>query len=102
MSKTVTTSKRHTSHTFHLIMSLITFGLWIPVWIWMTCQNVIIPEKTVTRTTGPTEISVMHGVPAPIPSTPADAAPWWTDARTVGRIALIVVAALVVLIVMAV
>ena len=99
MSKTVTKSKRHTSHAFHLIMSLITFGLWIPVWIWMTCQNAMIKEKTVTVTTGPTEISVMHGVPAPIPNTPA---PWWTDVRTVGRIVLIVVAAAVVLIVMAV
>jgi len=98
MSKTVTTSKRHTSHAFHLIMSIITVGLWIPVWIWMTFQNMIIPEKTVTR--GSTEINVMHGVPAPIPTEPADVHPWWTDARTVGRIALIVLAAVVILIVM--
>ena len=28
-----------TSHGFHLIMSLITFGLWIPVWIIVGIMN---------------------------------------------------------------
>ena len=98
--KTVTKSKRHTSHTFHLIMSIITLGLWIPVWMWMTFQNMIIPEKTVTVASGPAEISVMHGVPAPVPSEPAEVHPWWTDARTVGKVALIVLAVIVVLIAM--
>jgi hypothetical protein len=83
-------------------MSIITFGLWAPVWIWMTFQNMAIKEKTVTVASGPAEISVMHGVPAPIPSEPADVAPWWTDARKVGRIAMIVAATLVILVVMAV
>lgn len=49
MSKYVTKSKRHTSHTFHLIMTICTGGLWLPVWIWMSCQNVVIREKSVTR-----------------------------------------------------
>lgn len=26
-------NEKRTSHAFHLIMSLITFGLWIPVWV---------------------------------------------------------------------
>lgn len=30
---------RRTSHAFHLIMSLITFGLWIPVWVIMWIVN---------------------------------------------------------------
>lgn len=48
-SARVTKSKRRTSHAFHLIMTIITCGLWAPVWIWMTWQNILIKEKTVTR-----------------------------------------------------
>jgi len=48
MNKTVTKSKRHTSHAFHLIMSIITCGLWLPVWAWMTFQNMAIKERTVS------------------------------------------------------
>lgn len=31
--------KSGTSHGFHLLMSIITFGLWIPVWIIVTIAN---------------------------------------------------------------
>lgn len=49
MTRTVTKSKRHTSHGFHLIMTIITGGLWGIVWIWMTVQNQMIKEKSTTR-----------------------------------------------------
>ena len=45
----VTKSKRHTSHAFHLIMTIVTCGLWLPVWVWMTWQNIVIRERTTTR-----------------------------------------------------
>lgn len=34
-------NEKRTSHAFHLIMSLITFGFWIPVWIlcWLVNQG---------------------------------------------------------------
>ena len=32
-------NERRTSHAFHLIMSLITFGLWIQVWVIMWIIN---------------------------------------------------------------
>ena len=28
-----TPARKGVNHTFHLIMTLITFGLWLPVWI---------------------------------------------------------------------
>jgi len=31
--------KRKTSHVLHLILSVITFGLWIPVWILVAISN---------------------------------------------------------------
>lgn len=34
----VSTSNR-TSHLFHLVMSIITFGLWIPVWLLVAIVN---------------------------------------------------------------
>ena len=33
------TMVRGTNHTFHLIMSLVTVGLWIPVWIIVSIAN---------------------------------------------------------------
>ena len=33
--------KKKTSHVLHLILSLITFGFWVPVWIIVTLSNSI-------------------------------------------------------------
>ena len=33
--------KKKTSHVLHLVLSLITVGLWIPVWIIVTLSNSI-------------------------------------------------------------
>lgn len=33
--------KKKTSHVLHLILSLVTVGLWIPVWIIVTLSNSI-------------------------------------------------------------
>jgi hypothetical protein len=49
MSKTITKSKRHTSHTTHLILTLLTGGVWgVCVWAPMTVLNMMIKEKSVT------------------------------------------------------
>ena len=33
--------KKSTSHVLHLILSLVTVGLWLPVWIIVTLSNSI-------------------------------------------------------------
>jgi hypothetical protein len=38
-----------TSHTFHLIMTLLTCGLWLPVWALVTVLNRVTKRKVVTR-----------------------------------------------------
>ncbi len=46
----VTKSKRHTSHTFHLIMTILTAGLWgLFVWLPMIILNGMVREKSTTR-----------------------------------------------------
>lgn len=35
----IVNSRRGTSHVFHLLMSIITGGLWIPVWIIVGIRN---------------------------------------------------------------
>lgn len=46
----VTKSRRHTSHVFHLLATCLTAGLWLPVWAWQTCWHIIGPRRrTVTR-----------------------------------------------------
>jgi hypothetical protein len=67
--KTVTKSKRHTSHAFHLIMSIVTMGLWLPVWAWMTFQNMAIKERSVSY--GP----AFATLPADV-ETPREREPW--------------------------
>ena len=48
--KYVTYGPKHTSHAFHLIMTLLTCGLWaIFVWIPATIINAMRREKHVTR-----------------------------------------------------
>lgn len=36
---TTVNQKKGTSHGFHLLMTIITFGLWLPVWIIMAIVN---------------------------------------------------------------
>lgn len=45
----VTRQPRRTSHLFHLVMSLITFGLWLPVWALVAILNKVSRDKVVTR-----------------------------------------------------
>lgn len=35
----IVNGKKPVNHAFHLIMSLLTFGLWIPVWIIVAIAN---------------------------------------------------------------
>jgi hypothetical protein len=46
----VTKSRKQTSHTFHLLMTIITFGAWgILVWLPITIYNAMRHDKQVTR-----------------------------------------------------
>jgi hypothetical protein len=48
--KAVTYSPKRTSHTFHLIMTLLTAGLWgLFVWLPITVINSMRRERSVTR-----------------------------------------------------
>lgn len=73
MNKTITKSKRHTSHGFHLIMTLVTMGLWLPVWAWMTFQNMAIKERSVSY--GPAVVPVAVALPADVEA-PRVSEPW--------------------------
>lgn len=93
MDKTVTKSKRHTSHAFHLIMTLVTFGLWLPVWAWMTFQNMAIKERSVSY--GP----AFAALPADV-ETPRVAKPW-TRERVIRTAVPALILIVLILIVMA-
>lgn len=55
MMKSTTKQRRKTGHLFHLVMTCVTGGLWLPVWIYQTVWHKVGPrEKVVTR---------HHGVP---------------------------------------
>ncbi len=45
----VTYSKKKTNHVLHVILSVLTLGLWIPVWIGVAIVNSMRKEKSVTR-----------------------------------------------------
>ena len=48
--RAVTYTPKRTSHTFHLIMTLLTFGLWgIFVWLPLTVLHKLGRDRTVTR-----------------------------------------------------
>jgi hypothetical protein len=47
--KAVTWQPNHTSHTFHLLMTLFTCGLWLPVWIVVSIINGVTKRRVVTR-----------------------------------------------------
>lgn len=47
--KMVTYSKKKTNHVLHLLLSLVTLGVWIPVWIGIAIVNSMRKEKSVTR-----------------------------------------------------
>lgn len=49
-TKAITKQPVHTNHVFHLIMTLLTCGLWgLFVWLPMTILNSLRREKVVTR-----------------------------------------------------
>lgn len=49
-TKMVSKQPRHTSHLFHLIMSILTMGVWaIVVWLPMIFLNKMRKEKVVTK-----------------------------------------------------
>lgn len=98
MNKTVTRSKRHTSHAFHLIMTLVTMGLWLPVWAWMTFQNMAIKERSVSY--GPAVVPVAVALPADV-ETPREHKPW-TRERVIRTAVPALVLVVLILIVMAV
>ena len=39
--------RKHTSNIFHLIMSIITVGLWIPIWIIVATNNAMERKKLI-------------------------------------------------------
>lgn len=45
----VTYSKKKTNHVLHLLLSIVTLGVWIPVWIVIAVVNSMRKEKSVTR-----------------------------------------------------
>jgi hypothetical protein len=45
----VTRQPVRTNHTFHLIMTLITCGLWLPVWAIVALLNKVSKQRVVTR-----------------------------------------------------
>jgi hypothetical protein len=47
--KAVTYSRVPTSHAFHLLMTLLTCGLWLMVWIPMIIINSLRRQRSVTR-----------------------------------------------------
>ena len=51
MTKEVSKTRKDTSHLFHLIMTILTFGVWgLLVWLPMTLWHKLGPRrKTVTR-----------------------------------------------------
>lgn len=49
MYQSVTRSKRDTNHTFHLILSFVTCGLWAPVWATVWAINMMVDKKAVTE-----------------------------------------------------
>jgi hypothetical protein len=49
-SRSVTKQRKKTNHLLHLVLSIITFGLWLPVWLFVHLSNKWGPkEKTVTE-----------------------------------------------------
>ena len=47
--RTVTHMPRKTSHGFHLIMTILTAGLWLPIWM-LAAANATRSRKVVTHT----------------------------------------------------
>ena len=52
MTYQVTTVPRETNHILHLILTMISCGLWAPVWIAMAIINAATNKKITTQTYG--------------------------------------------------
>jgi hypothetical protein len=61
----VTRYQRRTSHGFHLFMSMITLGLWLPVWVGMTLWHHAGPRAKAVTTYGADGAAVTGVAPAP-------------------------------------
>lgn len=63
-----------TSHGLHLLMTLLTGGLWIPVWIWRARANrVLVAGPSVVVNNSVTASNATGGVPEiPRPRPPSD------------------------------
>src|SRR5690606_22985020 len=59
IERTVTKTPRKTSHGFHLLMTLLTLGLWLPVWA-LSAMNAARRKRVVSKTV----------TNAPLPVTP--------------------------------
>lgn len=86
MNVTTTTTRKQTSHAFHLLMCVFTFGMWIPVWFFLIIWHHIGPKSKSTS------ITTSDAPPAP-PSAVAAHNPTarerWTTATPVQRYAVI-------------
>lgn len=51
MNVTTTTTRKQTSHTFHLLLTIMTFGMWIPVWFFLSIWHHIGPKSKATSIT---------------------------------------------------
>lgn len=96
--KTVTKSKRHTSHGLHLFLSIITGGLWLPVWIWMSCQNIVIKEKSVTRGPDVAQVAIIPAPYGPLPGAQPVPVPAPTFRPTIAHPRALAVAAAVMVV----
>lgn len=89
-------SKHHTSHGVHLFLSIITLGLWLPVWAWMSCQNILIKEKTVTYGPDVAQVAIVEATTVPTHGHTPEVSP---VRRRINAISLGVILAVVALIV---
>jgi hypothetical protein len=48
-AQVVTQSPVDTNHTFHLIMTFVTCGLWLPVWALMAVLNSLSTKRSVSH-----------------------------------------------------
>lgn len=64
MTSNRVTTRKQCNHMLHLVLSIITFGMWLPVWAVMA---VVGRKETVTYPTYPPELvqGATYAVPAP-------------------------------------
>lgn len=84
---TTTRTRKQTSHTFHLLMCVFTFGMWIPVWFFLSIWHHVGPKAKATS------ITASDAPPAPVASVHKPTArERWATATPVQRYAVIFLA----------